>query len=99
MSQNSTVTCFNSPGSGAPPVAGRATVGLGVLSRSMSPPSEAPHWPQNRLSGGLAAPHDEHADCRGAPHSPQNFIPAGFSAWHRKHLMPSLDEVAGTVRG
>jgi len=76
MSQNSTLTCFISPGS-----AGRAAGTRPDAS------SGAPHWPQNRFSGGLAAPHDGHPEASGAPHWPQNLMPAGLSAWHREHLI------------
>jgi hypothetical protein len=57
---------------------------------SPSPSSDAPQRPQNRFSGGLAAPHERHTASSGAPHRPQNFMPAGLSARHREHLKPGL---------
>ena len=98
MSQQSTVTCFISPG--RMPLGPEAGTGRGVngsaVAESCSPgPSiGAPHRPQNRFSGGLAAPHDGHTDRSGSPQSPQNFIPTKLSAWHREHLMPGLHRVA-----
>src|ERR1700749_1475263 len=96
MSPNSTVTCFISPGSALPGTAtctapGFATKGSGAIpSRRPGRFNGAPHWPQNRCSGGLLEPQDGHSTPKVAPHCPQNFIPAGFSAVHRGHLMPSL---------
>ena len=64
MSQNSTLTCFISPGSTPrrcrPARARPGRIGLGCSRNpaGASPSSDAPHWPQNRFSGGLAAPHD-----------------------------------------
>jgi hypothetical protein len=58
------------------------------MSCGRSPSSDAPHWPQNLFSGGLAAPHDKHPEASDAPHWPQNLMSAGLSAWHREHLMP-----------
>src|SRR6516225_8495717 len=83
MSQNNTVTCFISPGSVLPASANALFCGPGVA-------SGAPHWPQNRCSGGLLAPQDGHALPKAAPHCPQNFIPAAWPALHRGHLMPGL---------
>jgi hypothetical protein len=44
--------------------------------------SDAPHSPQNRTPGSLAAPHVGQPRDRRAPHSPQNFRPASFAVPH-----------------
>src|SRR5271167_382347 len=85
MSQNSTVTCFISPGRAVPGATARAAAGFGMkgsgATASCRPgrSNGAPHWPQNRCSGGLPAPQDGHGMTNGAPHCPQNFIPAELS--------------------
>src|SRR5271163_3650736 len=96
MSQNSTVTCFISPGSAVPGAAALAAAGLGMkgsgATASCRPgrSNGARHWPQNRISVGLSEPQDGHGTPNGAPQCPQDFIPAELSALHRGHLMPSL---------
>src|SRR6266511_2398318 len=56
----------------------RSEVGASVTSAA-SAPSGAPHWPQNRSSGSLAAPHEGQATARGLPHREQNRRPGRFS--------------------
>ena len=46
---------------------------------SAAAPSAVPQSPQNRLPGGLVAPHDGQPDESGAPQSPQNRLSEGFS--------------------
>jgi hypothetical protein len=47
--------------------------------------SAIPQSPQNRLTGGLSAPHFGQELISGAPQSPQNFFPAGLSLSHFAH--------------
>jgi hypothetical protein len=65
-----------------------ATGALGAAAGSC-PSREAPHSPQNFVSGGFALPHAGHADVREAPHSPQNFLPLSFVAPHAVQLATS----------
>src|SRR6516164_10159011 len=87
MSQNSTVTCFISPGSVLSPSLPSPASGRD-LDRTLAgalPTSGLPQCPQNLCSGGLSAPHDGQVETSGAPNCPQNFIPVGPSA--RAHFI------------
>src|SRR5262245_50236484 len=94
-SANSTVTCLRSPSRAAFEVRIRSARCLGVYESGAvnldhtAPRRGAAHWPQNLLSGGLAAPQLGQVELSGAAHCPQNFIPAKLSCWHREHFMPS----------
>src|SRR5678815_3534590 len=51
---------------------------------------DAPHWAQNRASGGITAPHFEHSRGRAAPHELQKRLPSGLSpsqVWQRTGLL------------
>src|SRR4051794_34702420 len=89
-SQNSTVTCFNSP---SPP--GRnGTDRLWALAGRA-----APHWPQNLLPAGLSVWQLWHETSSGAAQWPQNLITAEFSAWHSGHVIPCLPMFAQDEAG
>src|SRR5215471_20487059 len=93
MSQNSTVTCFISPGRVLTPSLPSPASGGGSGRELDGTPARAlltsglPQCPQNLWSGGLSAPHDGQVETSRAPHCPQNFIPAGLSAPHRAHFI------------
>src|SRR6516164_11598597 len=96
MSQNSTVTCFISPGmmlipSLSSPASGGGAGGEldGTLAGALLTSGLA-QCPQNLCSGGLSAPHDRQVETSGAPHCPQNLIPVGLSAPHCAHFIVVL---------
>src|SRR5439155_15020404 len=80
-SQNSTVTCFNSP---SPPGRNGADWLWALAGKA------APHWPQNLLPAGLSVWQLWHKTSSGAAQSPQNLIPGEFSALDSGHVMPCL---------
>src|SRR5262249_58198076 len=90
---NSTVTVFRSPACAPGEVRifsarclGVYAWGAGIRSADCTPSSLA-HCPQNRLSGGLDAPHFGQTAASGIAHSPQNREPAGLSWSHRGHFI------------
>src|SRR5215469_16233317 len=93
MSQNSTVTCFISPGMmltpRLPPLASGRGSGReldGTLAGALVT-SRLPQCPQNLCAGGLSAPQDGQVETSSAPQCPQNFIPAAPSAPHCAHFI------------
>src|SRR6266508_7000827 len=59
----------------------RSEVGASVTSAA-SAPSGAPHWPQNRSSGSLTAPHEGQVTASEVPQFEQNRRPARLSLPH-----------------